>query len=193
MTEGFYSLPDEAKIAFIQHGFDTGAPPPFESLDRVRDYPNFKVLTCVEIEKIEELEATLRIATNRGVCQSAFVILATGFAVDVHAQPELRAFAEDILLWKERLPTPESLGNAPYLGEHFEFQEKAVGSSPSLKHLYCFNYAATLSHGNVSGDIPAISAGAMRLAKDRVRFFHPELASLSPAASRIYNSRISGC
>lgn len=168
-TDGFYNLPDEAKIAFIQHGFDTGAPPPFESLDRVRDYPNFKVLTGVELKKVEEREASLVIATNRGQFHCAFVILATGFAVDVHAQQELRALAGDILLWKERLEThetlSESLGNAPYLGRHFEFQERTVGRAPSLKHLYCFNYAATLSHGNTSGDIPAISAGAARLAK----------------------------
>ncbi|MCE5317314.1 MAG: NAD(P)/FAD-dependent oxidoreductase [Parachlamydia sp.] len=165
ITEGFYDLPDEAKIGFIQHGFDTGAPPPFESLDRVKGYSNFKVLTGVEIEKVVEREGSLILETNRGQLQCVFTVFATGFAVDVHAQEELRAFADDILLWKERYSESGSLGNAPYLGTHFEFQEKVSGRAPALKHLYCYNYAATLSHGNVSGDIPAIGAGAMRLAK----------------------------
>jgi len=35
--------------------------------------------------------------------------------------------------------------------------------------LHCFNYPATLSHGKVSGDIPAISDGADRLARNIVR------------------------
>lgn len=165
ITEGFYDLPDEAKIGFIQHGFDTGAPPPFESLDRVKSYSNFKVLTGVEIEKVVEQEDSVLLETNRGSMRCSFAVMATGFATDIHVQEELRAFAEDVLLWKERYPDTGTLGNAPYLGGHFEFQEKHPGRAPALKHLYCFNFAATLSHGNVSGDIPAIGSGAMRLAR----------------------------
>ena len=36
---------------------------------------------------------------------------------------------------------------------------------PYLKNLYCYNYGATLSHGLLSSDIPAISIGATRLAQ----------------------------
>jgi len=35
---------------------------------------------------------------------------------------------------------------------------------PGLDHVHCFNYAAALSHGKVSGDVPAVSVGAKRLA-----------------------------
>ena len=39
------------------------------------------------------------------------------------------------------------------------------GEAPFLAALHNFNYAATVSHGNVSADIPCVSDGAERLAR----------------------------
>jgi hypothetical protein len=39
------------------------------------------------------------------------------------------------------------------------------GACPALARIYCFNHPATLSHGKLSGDIPAVSEGAQRLAR----------------------------
>ncbi len=36
-----------------------------------------------------------------------------------------------------------------------------------MNRIHCFNYAATMSHGPISGDIPAISIGAERAATRR--------------------------
>jgi hypothetical protein len=52
----------------------------------------------------------------------------------------------------------------PYLGPAFEFLERARGTAPWVTRVHCFNFAATLSHGQISGDIPAVSIGAERLA-----------------------------
>jgi cation diffusion facilitator CzcD-associated flavoprotein CzcO len=57
------------------------------------------------------------------------------------------------------------MSEAPDLGPSFEFREKVAGSCPILSHIHCFNDAAMLTHGKVSGDIPAVSAGADRLAR----------------------------
>ena len=52
----------------------------------------------------------------------------------------------------------------PYLGAHFEFRPRK--SAPIwVNRIHCFNYAATMSHGPISGDIPAISLGAERTAR----------------------------
>ncbi|WP_205836636.1 hypothetical protein [Komagataeibacter nataicola] len=58
-------------------------------------------------------------------------------------------------------PRPCQRGTAasPDLGPGFEFLEKVPGSCPWLKYVHCFCFPATLSHGKVSGDIPAISDG----------------------------------
>jgi cation diffusion facilitator CzcD-associated flavoprotein CzcO len=61
------------------------------------------------------------------------------------------------------------LESSPDLGDNFEFQEKIADTCPALSRLHCFNYPATLSHGKLSGDIPAISEGADRLARGIVR------------------------
>ncbi|MGO4815830.1 FAD-dependent oxidoreductase, partial [Cupriavidus sp. 2MCAB6] len=59
--------------------------------------------------------------------------------------------------------------HAPDLGPAFEFQEKVPGTCPALSRIHCFNYPAMLSHGKLSGDIPAVSDGAERLARGIAR------------------------
>jgi hypothetical protein len=60
------------------------------------------------------------------------------------------------------------------VGPLFEFQEKVPGACPGLERIHCFCYPATLSHGVVSGDIPAISDGARRLANGLASCFYRE-------------------
>ena len=64
--------------------------------------------------------------------------------------------------------------DSPDLGAGFEFQEKTPGECPGLSRIHCFCYPAALSHGTVSGDIPAISDGAKRLAKSIAAHFYKE-------------------
>jgi FAD-dependent urate hydroxylase len=114
------------------------------------------------------------VTTPKGRYASNFIIFATGFKVDFNLRPELAEFAPHIRLWRDRFAVPAGMDNAelessPDLGDSFEFQEKIGGSCPALSRLHCFNYPATLSHGKLSGDIPAISEGADRLARGIVR------------------------
>ena len=112
--------------------------------------------------------------TPKGHYLTDFIIFATGFKVDLALRPELAEFAPYVRLWRDRFPTPAGMANAelegsPDLGDSFEFQEKTRGACPALSRLHGFNYPATLSHGKLSGDIPAISEGADRLARGIVR------------------------
>ena len=81
--------------------------------------------------------------------------------------------------WADRftpLPGQEDrdLSDSPDLGPAFEFQEKAPGQCPGLERVHCFCHPATSSHGMVSGDIPAISDGARRLAQGLASLFYRE-------------------
>jgi cation diffusion facilitator CzcD-associated flavoprotein CzcO len=112
----------------------------------------------------------LHLRTPYRVLEADFVILGTGFGADIHSRPELSDIAGDILLWRDvYTPPPEDaepgLGAAPYLGPGFEFLPRPGRDAPHLARLHCFNFAATLSQGKLSGDIPAISQGAERLAR----------------------------
>ncbi len=78
--------------------------------------------------------------------------------------------AADILLWRDaHTPAPgeqdAGLAAAPWLDDAFAFTPREAGTASHLARLHCFNFAATLSHGKLTGDIPAVSEGADRLAR----------------------------
>jgi cation diffusion facilitator CzcD-associated flavoprotein CzcO len=165
-SSGFVDLPDEAKVKFMEHASEAGAPPPFESLVRLKGHRNFQMLTGVNIKAVNFQENMVWIESEDKIQHYDFLILATGFDIDVSKQPALAKVLPEILLWKEQMrDISEKLGKFPYLGKHFQFLEKQKGRAPYLQNIYCYNYASTLSHGQVSGDIPDIGTGAVRLAK----------------------------
>lgn len=162
-NEGFYSLPDEAKYLFFTKAREEGTPPPFEALDRIKACANFSIKVQSLIQQVQLKDKAIEIKTNREQFQCDYLILATGFNIDGTQQAEISPFIDQIFLWKDRI-SDSKYGNFPYLGPHFEFLEKYPQNAPFLKHIYCFNYAATLSHGLISSDIPGIGVGAQRLA-----------------------------
>lgn len=155
-------------------------PPPAHSVRRVSGHANaFFHLDCA-IEAVREEDGRLRIQASRGCFSTDFVIAATGFRNDFADRPELGDIAPHILCWGERpdfppeLPRDGPFGQSPYLAGDFTFQERRKGACPALSRIHCFNDAATLSQGKVSGDIPAVSAGAKRLAASIVAGFFTE-------------------
>src|SRR5699024_4031569 len=57
----------------------------------------------------------------------------------------------------------------PDLGPAFELREKTPGSLPGLSAIHAFCHPAAMTHGAVSGDIPAVGEGAQRLARGLAR------------------------
>ncbi|HXF29302.1 MAG TPA: hypothetical protein VN457_05580, partial [Chlamydiales bacterium] len=146
--------------------------------DRVKKYRNFQLLTDASVVKVIIEGKKVVVATAKNNISSDFLILATGFSIDGSKQPELRAIFNDILLWKDRHhEIPSSFGNYPYLTPHMQFMEKENGKAAFLRDIYCFNYAAVMSHGLTTGDIPNISTGAQRLAKAIVADFFTQESS----------------
>ena len=75
-------------------------------------------------------------------------------------RPELAAFADQILLWRDRFSPPsdqsdDSLGAHPYLGSGHELLEKEPGRAPYLRNIHVFNPAAFVSFGLPIGDVPS--------------------------------------
>ena len=97
------------------------------------------------------------------------LIFATGFKVDWKQRPMLARIAPCIRVWKDRYAPPpgaddEELADSPDLGPAFEFQPRDGVDCPGLERVHCLSYPATLSLGVITGDIPAISEGALQLA-----------------------------
>ncbi|MGY8663629.1 NAD(P)/FAD-dependent oxidoreductase [Bradyrhizobium sp. UFLA05-109] len=174
VVHGFAGLTDEWKWRFLDHTLKAQTPPPRQSVLRVSAYPHAHFHLASPIDDLVVENDHLVVTTPKGRYETDFIIFGTGFKVDLALRSELGEFAPHIRFWRDRFPTPVGMDNAelegaPDLGDIFQFQERVAGACPMLSRLYGFNYPATLSHGKLSGDIPAISEGADRLARGIVR------------------------
>lgn len=174
VVHGFAGLPDDWKWRFLDYALKAQTPPPRDSTLRVSRHANSRFHLGSPLLDLAERDGHLVLTTPKGVHHLDFLIFATGFSVDPGQRPELTAIAPFIRFWKDRYTPPPGidsaeLRHAPDLGPAFAFQEKAPGTCPVLSRIHCFNYPAMLSHGKLSGDIPAVSNGAERLARGIAR------------------------
>jgi FAD-dependent urate hydroxylase len=179
-THGFPALSDLWRWRFIHYAHGEQTPPPRESTLRVSRHPNASFHFGCAIRAVAVAEDAVRLETVSGKrFETDFVILCTGFSVDLRARPELAGLADRIATWADRFTPPaglesEELAGFPYLAPDFSFTERMAGAAPWLKDIHCFNHAATLSLGKISGDIPAVSDGAALLARAIAAAFYRE-------------------
>ncbi len=175
VVHGFAGLADADKWRFLHLVLSAQTPPPRDSTLRVSRHPNARLHLGAPILSLAEADGALRLQTPQGVFGLDFLIFATGFRVDLARRPELALLAPHIRFWGDRFAPPhEELATSPDLAPDFSFQENVPGACPALGHVHCFNHPATLSHGKLAGDIPAVSQGAQRLAEGIVRSLFTE-------------------
>ncbi len=179
MTHGFVDLPDAWKWRIRHYVNEQQTPPPRGSTLRVSRHANARFWLGASIDEVQTDGRTVTLHTPRGAFEFDFVLFSTGFRVNFAARPEFAAFSSQIRLWSQRYqPDPsehdDELSESPDLGPAFEFRERSAGACPGIDRIHCFCYPATLSHGTVAGDIPAISEGAHRLAQGLAALFLAE-------------------
>jgi cation diffusion facilitator CzcD-associated flavoprotein CzcO len=179
LTFGFVDLPDEWKWRIRHYLNLQQTPPPRGSTLRVSRHPNARFNLGCAIVDVQWNGREFRVATDKGVFAFDFMIFSTGFRIDWHARAEFAAIAPHVQAWRDRYRPPPGeedaeLATSPYLGPAFELNERRPGACPGLSRVHCFCYPAALSHGTVSGDIPAISDGAKRLAQGIASLFYRE-------------------
>lgn len=179
LTQGHFDLPDGLKWRLRHYINVSNVPPPHGSTLRVSRHPNARFNFGCPVMSLERDGPAMRVQTPRGEFILDFLIVSTGFKIDWTLRSEYAAIAPYVRAWKDRVtPAPGAddteLADSPDLGPVFELQEKTVGACPGLDRIHCFCYPATLSHGAVSGDIPAISDGARRLANGIASLFYRE-------------------
>ena len=168
-VHGHGRLPDAWKWRVRHYINVQQVPPPRGSTLRVSRHANaFFHLDCA-VQGAQHRGGALQVSTSAGPIELDFLIFGTGFVVEWAQRPMLRHIAPHVRTWGDRWrvePGQEDaeLSACPDLGENFEFQTKADHACPGLDRIHCFNYPAALSLGVITGDIPAISEGALRLA-----------------------------
>lgn len=171
MTHGYWRLPDAWKWRIREYLNIQQTPPPRGSTLRVARHANARLLLDNALEAVElDSHGQLQVRTSQAHLTYDFIVFATGFRSDLDKRPEFAPFAAHIRKWSERFPLPAEHQNSetaqlPDLGPLFEFLPRTPGACPGLERIHCFNYPAALTYGGVSGDIPAISDGAKRIAQ----------------------------
>jgi cation diffusion facilitator CzcD-associated flavoprotein CzcO len=165
-----YELPDVVRWRNFLLGDRRVASVPLDSIERAVAFENFHI-------HLDTSLADVALAGNRKVVAKAgrktlrfdYLIAATGYRIDLAAQPELALIHEHIALWRDRYrpaPGEESAagGNHPYLGAGFEFLPRGETGRDFLRNIHCFNLAGALSFGIPVGDVPSM-------------VYHPRLVS----------------
>ncbi len=167
---GFAHLDDATRWAILVYMNDLASPPPRETVERVVAHPNARVRTGAPWLAAERhgMHARIRLAGSAEPPLYDFLVIGTGYAVDLTRQPELASLEPHIARWRDRYAPPDDLVRPellqhPYLAPGFEFIERIPGTCPELRNLHAFNHGATTSHGALAGDIPGLATGAARL------------------------------
>jgi FAD-dependent urate hydroxylase len=181
---GVPALEDADRWDLLAYREDHPAPPPRETVFRTLRQPGFNIHLGVAVTETrrEAGRAVIRFADGRAPETPDFVIVGTGFEVDLALCPELRDVAPLVATWGDRyapaLERPE-LARYPYLGPAFEFQEKVPGSAPDVTRIHLVNYAAIGSLGALAGDVPGVPWGAERLSQAiAAAFFREDIAHM---------------
>jgi cation diffusion facilitator CzcD-associated flavoprotein CzcO len=159
----------------LNYFFDVHDQPPAKgSFELAQTFSNFAMHNGSPWLEVGMAGGDIRIRTPHRTFLFDEVICATGSVPDLGSRIELHSFSDDIALWRDRYTPPahearEILGFYPYLGSHYELQEKVPGSAPFLNRIYAFNFSAILSMGphstSISGhkySVPRIIRGVTR-------------------------------
>ncbi len=168
-THGFGRVPDAWKWRIRHYINAQQVPPPRGSTLRVSGHANAAFHLGCAVQGATVQGQTLRVQTSQGAIELDFLIFGTGFSQDWSQRPMLRHIEPHVRLWQDRWPVEagqedEELSASPDLGPDFEFQPREGQSCAGLERIHCFCYPAALSLGVITGDIPAISEGAIGLA-----------------------------
>jgi FAD-dependent urate hydroxylase len=169
MWHGFNRLTPAQRWSIVQHIADHAIPPPRDSMLRCSRHKNFSIIAGCALRRVWLEDRRVRLDSNRGCLAFDYLILCTGFGVDWNRRPELASLAPHVLRWRDRF-RPEDQdgydqGDDPFLGGDLEFLAREPGAASWVERVHCFTFPAFMSHGPLTGDIPAISVGAERAAQ----------------------------
>ena len=166
---GHYAeMPDLMRWRFMRHIFELNQPPPQDTFWRCRKRANFAYHTGCPWTSVEMQGDEIVVGTPLGDMRFHFLIVGTGFAIDLRLRPELAAIADKIAIWADRFIPPAGeesalLSSYPYLGDAFQFTERVAGTTPYLANIHNFTFGATPSMGLSGASISGMKYGVRRL------------------------------
>ncbi len=166
---GLPELDDERRWRVLAYLYDNPSPPPVETVRRAMALPALRVRPGTTVDRVGDAGPGLVLHLADGTSERTdFLILGTGFRIDLAQRPELARLVPHVVTWGDAYTPPEALRREgleryPYLGPAFELTPGPQGPA-AIRSVYLFNIGAFASLGALSGDIPGIDAGSARLA-----------------------------
>jgi cation diffusion facilitator CzcD-associated flavoprotein CzcO len=156
-----YELPDSVRWRNFLLGEKRVASVPLDSMERAVAFKNFHIHLGTSLADVAVAGNKLTAKAGRKTMRFDYLISATGYRIDLAAQPELARIHDSIALWRDRYRPAAGEENAaggahPYLGAGFEFLPREGADAPYLRNIHCFNLAAELSFGIPVGDVPSM-------------------------------------
>jgi cation diffusion facilitator CzcD-associated flavoprotein CzcO len=162
LLELAFELPDDVRWRNFVLRENSIASVPLDSLDRVMAFDGFRIHLDTSLADVASTgNGQVSARAGREALRFDYLIAATGYRIDLAAQPELARIHDSIALWSDRYrPAPgednEAAGAHPYLGAGFEFLPREGTNAEYLSNVHCFNLAAALSFGIPVGDVPSM-------------------------------------
>ncbi len=165
---GWGALDDADRWALSVWLEDLQAPPPHETVLRTLRKPGFAIHFGRPIRAARRTADGVALTLDDATAEADFLIVGTGFRVDLAATPELAHLADRIATWGDRYTPPPGLARPdlaryPYLGPGFELIGRDAEAPGDLGRIHLFNYGAHASHRGLSGDVPGIDGGSEKL------------------------------
>jgi cation diffusion facilitator CzcD-associated flavoprotein CzcO len=182
--EGWAALPPAEKWRLLAYQYDVQSPPPHESIARALACTGFRAHPGTPVLAASPAGAGVRLRLPAGEAVADFLILGTGYAVDLAAMPPLAPLAPGIATWADMYSPPPAwarpaLGSFPWLAEDFGLVAKPGTQTPGLGRIHLFGHAAFASMGAIASDIPGAAVGAERLAhRLAAAFFVEDIAAI---------------
>lgn len=170
----FYTLDDFWRWRFMNYLLSLREAFPRETWQRVARHGNFEMRTDAGWDAVEVMGDAVRISTPGGNLEADFLIVGTGFDMDLSLRPELAGVGEQVARWSDRYAPPEGeenprLGRYPYLGPAYELLEREPATAPWLRHIRLFTFGATMSFGPSGASINAMKFAVPHLVDGIVR------------------------
>lgn len=181
---GWDALSLEERWDLVVYMHDAQAPPPHETVKRALRLPGFHIHLATPVLAARRGAAGVLLDLGGRVVRHDFLIVGTGFVVDMDRVPELADFAPHIARWQDAYAPPlakqrPEMAAFPFLGPGFELQPRDATAPAELGLIHLMNYGAHATHGGIASDIPGVMVAGEKVSTAILRhLFQAEIGAL---------------